>query len=206
MELELWDKIVDLEKISKLPLKALRLYNNGIGDRGCEYISKINTLEILDLYDNGITKDGIKYISKCKKLKHLGLGFNLIDDEACKYLSELSLVELNLNNNSIGNLGCIYLSKISSLKYLNLYDNYVEEMGGIHLLRSHVWSFLDLRKNIIRDKSIFLNSYIKKLQIDNSEVQIKAKLNYMYFVIIVHLELCKYLHKDLLSIVKEYLF
>ena len=111
-------------------------------------------LEQLILSNNNISKDGLKKLA------------NLLSDEKC------SLIKLNLNNNLIGDDGCVILSEgianNNSLISLNLSSNNILNKGVIEIAKS------------IRSETG--NKTIQKLNLSQNEIENSGLIEFCFYL------------------------
>lgn len=122
---------------------SINLSSNFITDEGCKIISSASTkmpnLKTLNLFNNGISEKGIEYLSKgtYSNLEYLNLCFNKIGDSGVKNLMKNSwqkLNDLHINKTGFGALAVLTIKPIlEQLKHLDI--GYHEEFKNItHIL------------------------------------------------------------------------
>ena len=136
-----------------VPLRYLRLTNNGIGDPALKHMSSnlkyVPTLEWLDISENSITDKSAKHLAEAlpslPNLRSLDLRKNEISDDGCeavtRELSNLNKVtQLMLSENKIGETGANRIAnhvwKTRSLRFINLSLNNIPETGILGLRRA----------------------------------------------------------------------
>lgn len=160
--------------LSKSQIQELNLYNTCLENNYLAYFANNHTLKKLNISQNCvITAEGVKYLASTK-IESLIAGSLQGGDKLAQAISgeEMSFVELNLMQNSIGDEGAKALSINKNLRKLSLYYN---EVGfeGVKALSQHKGLVeLDLSRNRLDDAAAKLLGNIptlKKLDISFNE-------------------------------------
>ena len=141
-------------------LTALNLNGNRIGKEGCEKLvnSGLTNMKRLYLRSNRILEEGFGRLLGSplfSGLEELQLDENYLSGPSCSLFSQMwcdNLQMLSLSWQSIGDVGCYYISvcgKLSQLTFLDLDKNTISDLGCEYLSQAHLVKLkvLTLRNN-----------------------------------------------------------
>ncbi|KAL3794113.1 hypothetical protein ACHAW5_010544 [Stephanodiscus triporus] len=128
-------------------LTTLDLADTNISDAAMSKISQFENMRHLSLFYCNISNRGLKHLSSMKKLEVLNLDSRDLSDDGLKYLSGLPLKSLDLFSSRVSDLGCVYLSKITSLTSLELCGGGIGDLGCAHLATLPNLASLNLSQN-----------------------------------------------------------
>jgi hypothetical protein len=152
--------------------------NRYITDREAVILSKFQNLKELTISHNRIGDLGAVRLAENKNLKVLRIPKSFGEDqvvghEGARALSEISLIELDLKNNSIGNAGAEALSRSRTLKILNVKCNVIGEEGAIALARNTTLEYLNISNCDIGDEgaiALARNTTLEYLNVANCDI------------------------------------
>jgi Leucine-rich repeat (LRR) protein len=175
-------------------LEELDISMNSVRDQGCKHIAKLLKLKRLNLASTGITHVGVGELVSIEKLEVINLTGNRRSNHdancSCLHLSKLKHLKeiqfnscgvtahgiahlattlghlqiLHVNNNAIGNEGCISIAKFQDLKELYISHNHIGDLGVYELKVLGKLENLDVSYNDISDIGCYYFSQMKGLK------------------------------------------
>lgn len=166
--------VIGLSRLKQL--ESINLDNNCVGKVGASLLSALPNLKALYLINNEIGDVGATYLASAKCLEKLFVDQNGIGEVGVASLARLSLKQLNLSGNKIGQTGLNHVFSMVKLTHLYLYDISLsnEEISGLTSLAE--LKVLNLGKNhislntlnVIKSLNTLEQLYLDDCQLENT--------------------------------------
>ena len=151
-----------IKDIDKLTMRGWDENNPTLVNLLMKDLDKFKNISKLDISrSKGLWNQIGQKLEIFQNLTHLNISDNSIGDKGAEYISKLpNLTHLNISNNSIGVKGAESISKLPNLTYLNISNNSIGDKGAEYISKLPNLTHLNISYNSIGVKGA---EYISKL-------------------------------------------